>query len=344
MGDLAGNPISLDRWKALAREGKAPADAILHKSYIADNIKALSDDSRKLSFTISTGAVDRDRDTLRPEGWKLAEYRKNPVVLWAHQKMGLPIAKASDVRIEAGALKAVAEFVTAEDYPFADTVYRLLKGRFLRSTSVGFLPDFEKADWNEERGGFDFKVQTLLEFSVVPVPANPEALMDAKAAGIDCGPIREWAEKWLDLNEPGAWVPTEQLELARKALAEPRIVIPPGYLYRRVGEVELCSPEYDPEPYLAATRERLEKRGRVLSQANEDRIRRARDGAEACSMALDEVMSSMPMEDEPKAAPVAYVVPQQKYLVDPTVVASAVSAAVSRSVLQGVNRLRGRID
>jgi hypothetical protein len=123
-------------------------------------------------------------------------------------------------------------------------------------------------------------------------------------------------------------VPKEQAEAAFKAIAAPAVA------------------GFDPEPYLVATRAALEKRGRVLSQANQERISRARDGAEACMSALDEVMSSMPMEPEemPKAAPVVYVSPQPKYLVDPQAVASAVSAAVSRSVRESVNRLSGRID
>jgi hypothetical protein len=37
----------------------------------------------------------------------------------------------------------------------------------------------------------------LLEFSVCPVPANPEALIEARSAGIDIAPIRDWAVKLL---------------------------------------------------------------------------------------------------------------------------------------------------
>jgi len=46
--------------------------------------------------------------------------------------------------------------------------------------------------------GIDFTKQELLEISVCPVPCNPNALQEAKANGIDTGPLREWASKVLD--------------------------------------------------------------------------------------------------------------------------------------------------
>jgi hypothetical protein len=73
-----------------------------------------------------------------------------------------------------------------------------LKGGFLSAVSVGFAP--VKYAFSDEPGrsfGIDFLQQELLEFSVCPVPANPEALIEARSAGIDIAPIREWAVKLL---------------------------------------------------------------------------------------------------------------------------------------------------
>ena len=44
----------------------------------------------------------------------------------------------------------------------------------------------------------DFEKQELLEFSIVPVPANADCLVEARAAGIDVEPLREWAAKTLE--------------------------------------------------------------------------------------------------------------------------------------------------
>lgn len=226
--DVPANLLSLDDWKAKARAGAAPTGVVLRKQYIAQVLKADGESgSRKRSFTISTGVRDRDRDTLAVAGWELGNYLKNPVVLWAHMYRELPIARASDVAVVGDELRASAEFAGADLYPFAETVLRMLDGGFLRAVSVGFNP--LSHSWNDEQRGVDFLKQELMEYSVVPVPANPEALMDAKAAGIDVAPLRAWAERVLDetSEEPGLWLPKSRVEEAFKALA-PRAVAVPG--------------------------------------------------------------------------------------------------------------------
>jgi hypothetical protein len=98
-------------------------------------------------------------------------------------------------------------------------IYRMLAGGFLNATSVGFQP----VEWtyNEDHGGYDFIRNELLEHSVVPVPANPEALMQASKSGIDLRPMREWVERFLD-NDPQVQrftlVPHELAEQAWKEL------------------------------------------------------------------------------------------------------------------------------
>lgn len=324
---IVSRVVDLATWKTQARAGAAPADAVLRKGYTADQVKVEDEDSRKVSFTISTGAVDRDRDTLKVDGWELDDYRKNPVVLWAHNYYGLPIGKAETVLPKSGVLKATAEFATAEMNPLAESVYRMLKAGFLRATSVGFQP--LKHAYDEERGGFDFLKQSLLEFSVVPVPANPQALMDAKAAGIDMGPVKGWAEGVLDGMEPGLWVPKERAQAAFKALAEPRIVVP----------------AFDPGPVLAE----FTKRGRTLSAANEARIRTAADAASAIGAALDEVLAQVAQAedetDEGKSAPVLYLAPgAPSYAVNLESVKAAVVAAVNEEVRAQLCAASGRLD
>lgn len=130
-------------------------------------------------------------------GWKLDNFRRNPIVLWAHCSDQPPIGKVISILARAGQLLARVKFAS-DVYEFAATIERLVQGGFIQATSVGFQP--LKWAFNEERGGFDFQEQELLELSVVPVPCNPQALLQAKQAGIDMSPIREWAEKAL------AWV------------------------------------------------------------------------------------------------------------------------------------------
>lgn len=315
---------------AEVRAGGQPADVLLLKQYVADQIKAAGE--RKYSWTISTGVVDRDRDTLKVEGWRLDAYRKNPVVLWAHSHRDLPLGKAEWVAAEASALKARMEFAPAEANPMAEMVRALVDFGALRATSVRFRP--LKSNWNDERGGMDFEEHELLEFSIVPVPANPEALLDAKAAGIAVAPLRKWAESVLDAAEPGMWVPRDEALKAFKALAEPRVVVPAAY---------------DPEPVVAAVGVALQKRGRVLSAENETRVRAARDAGEAVRVALDEVLAGL-TPDEPAPAKAegsrlaVRLVEPPGMPVDRKDVAAAVAAAVEEAASAAVRRAMGRLD
>jgi hypothetical protein len=55
--------------------------------------KLLSADASKArySYIISTGSVDRMGDVIDPNGWQLAAFKTNPVVLWAHDSSQLPV-------------------------------------------------------------------------------------------------------------------------------------------------------------------------------------------------------------------------------------------------------------
>jgi HK97 family phage prohead protease len=145
-------------------------------------IKAVEGDARALDFIISTASVDRYGDTIALDGWKLANFRKNPVVLWMHDNSMLPVGKASNVRIEDGALKSRVEFTPAGQVKYNDIVFEMLKSGFLSATSVGFIPlKYNFVDDPTRRFGMDFLEQELLEFSIVTVPANAEALIEGRS-------------------------------------------------------------------------------------------------------------------------------------------------------------------
>ncbi len=190
--------VSADKFRELAQGEHISDDLGLRKQFIAE-VKVENDDRRELLFTISSDSVDRDGDKIAVDGWQLDAYRKNPVVLWAHDYRNLPIARSEKVWIEAGKLKSLARFVPQDISDFADRVYRLYKAGFLSATSVGFRP--VKWAWTEDKDrklGIDFEQQELLEYSAVPVPANPDALIEARAAGIDIEPLKTWARGIFD--------------------------------------------------------------------------------------------------------------------------------------------------
>lgn len=185
--------ITEQKFKELAQSGTVTGETGLRKQYIAE-VKAADGDSRVLTFTISTASVDRMGDTIAVEGWDFGAYRKNPVVQWAHDYTSLPVAKSLREWIEGGRVKSDAEFTPVGMARFNDTVYEMYKQGFLSAVSVGFQPT--KWAWAEDKDrklGIDFSKQELLEYSAVPVPANPEALLEARAAGVDISPVKEWA-------------------------------------------------------------------------------------------------------------------------------------------------------
>jgi HK97 family phage prohead protease len=141
---------------------------------------------RTLEFIGSTADVDRYGDVIEVEGWDLKNYRKNPVFLWAHDYKQPPVGKAVQVGKTDKGLLFQIKFAGPDEYAFADTVYKLYLGGYLRATSVGFQ-DLEREPLTDKEGkqtGWRYKKQELYELSAVPVPANPNALMMAVQKGV----------------------------------------------------------------------------------------------------------------------------------------------------------------
>lgn len=238
--------MSIDSFRAEARANRSPEGGIFKVSTIKP--KSLDDDTRRMRFCFSDETIDRMGDVIAVDGWDLTDFNRNPVCLFAHDSSQPPIGKASDVGPEGSRLMGTIEFAPPETYAFADTVYRLLLGGFLNSVSVGFLPtEFSFVDNDPDRGfGIDFKRQQLLEISVVPVPANANALIDARAKGIDTRPLVEWAERAL---EGGGKVilPRAELEALRKAAKEQPMARRPG-TRRRADDDQKPDDEEDKAP------------------------------------------------------------------------------------------------
>lgn len=157
-------------------------------------IERAAGESKDLTFRISTAGEDRYNSTIDPKGWKLDQYRANPVVLWMHNSWEPPIGRSKMIEADDEGLVAVPEFVSRDVNPLAGTVEDMLRAGFLNAASVSWQPD--KWAYNEKRGGVDFIEQTLLEWSIVTVPGNADALMErSRALGIDTAPMRAFAER-----------------------------------------------------------------------------------------------------------------------------------------------------
>lgn len=176
--------LSIDRFRKAARADRKSVSGALVRKY---QVLELGQADDAIRFTITTASVDRDNDRIALDGWDTSAYERAPVVLWGHDAYRPPIGRATRLFRDGDALKSDVQFIppeTPEFGPFAAGIQALCRGGYLYASSVGFRPldwDFteDKArnadDWFP---GIDFKRQELMEWSIVSVPANPEALLE----------------------------------------------------------------------------------------------------------------------------------------------------------------------
>lgn len=194
------------------------ADVVVLRGFPGTTIKAIDPDNRVLEFCISDESVDRMNDTIAVDGWELEAYQKNPVVLFAHDNWSPPVGRSIATFAQDGRLMSRAQFMPQELYPFSYMLYRMYEQGYMRATSVGFIPKSWRIPAQDEGRGYgvDFLRQELTEYSCVPVPANANALLEARSKGIDTAPMKAWAERAIDeLNGAGA-----TLDERRKAYLE----------------------------------------------------------------------------------------------------------------------------
>lgn len=149
---------------------------------------------REVVAVINTEAVDRDGEVVQPKGLKKKNYQGNPVVLVSHDYQSLPVGKALWVKAstdEAGRDVLIAKTYFSDKTETARDVFGLLQDGVLNAFSIGFVPIKASAPSTKELNArpdlknakLIHREWELLEYSVVGVPANPEALTLAVSKG-----------------------------------------------------------------------------------------------------------------------------------------------------------------
>lgn len=145
----------------------------IHKTF---EIKVLDQHKSGGRILINTGGLDRDRDRVIPDGANVDAYTKNPVVQWAHNYKDPWATIGKTIKLERTADGLVADFELRPPVNDADPqniIMGLWNGGWVRTASIGFIPTQGKPN---KEGGTDFSAWDLLEFSLVPIPANADAL------------------------------------------------------------------------------------------------------------------------------------------------------------------------
>lgn len=196
---------------------------IVPKAFAADVVFAAGDEEKRISeWVMSTATPDRRGDTIQVKGWQLANFRKGGSILFAHDGRSLPVGRPLKVWKDTEALRLRMEHAPAEANPIAEQVFQSVKGKFLRGSSVGFIPEKWEFINDEEpwADGINFLKQELVEHSLVPVPQNPEALLVAVGKGLDVDLklFTDWQRMALDGEIPSLGAYREDIAASLKAL------------------------------------------------------------------------------------------------------------------------------
>lgn len=149
---------------------------------------------------VGTDSVDRDREVMLPKGGVFDQWKKNPVVTWAHQYDVLPLGRGKWIKRakkgDVSGILAKSEYITKpEDWQgdwFADAVLHYVAEGFMPGRSVGFIPlemrppSEKEIKARPELAGVNRIIPKwlLLEYAVCPVQSNPDALVELAAKGL----------------------------------------------------------------------------------------------------------------------------------------------------------------
>ena len=140
--------------------------------------KAILDDKEKL-FIASDDVEDRQGESIDQNGWILENYKKNPVVMWAHNYDEPPIGLAEKLSFKTidGKKKLVYSPKLHRKTPMSNYIADLIDAGVIKASSVGFKP--------VEMEDNTYTKTELLEISLVGVPANQNALALGMSKGYD---------------------------------------------------------------------------------------------------------------------------------------------------------------
>jgi hypothetical protein len=162
--------------------------SIMESSYIVekypcDIVTKTNDNTEKAIIT--TNNKDRHGHIVETLGGNIKPYMANPVVLFQHgfdPLYGtLPIGKTCSIDAKDTSMVAQWEWASVEMNARVIEVKNQWRGNFLNSTSIGFIPTSVEELPKEEQKNIWFpslriKTWELVEFSVVSIPSNREAL------------------------------------------------------------------------------------------------------------------------------------------------------------------------
>ena len=149
---------------------------------------------RILQYKFTDATTDRYSDRIIAKGVDLEKYRANPIVLAFHNSWDFPIGSTIKAWYdkETDSVKGWVLFYDAniDDSGFAESVFKFASSGAVKTGSIGFIPkkarrptDEEKKEFGMQEWGVVYEEIELLEYSIVPLPANPSSMQEPISKG-----------------------------------------------------------------------------------------------------------------------------------------------------------------
>jgi hypothetical protein len=237
----------------------------------------------RFKMAISTEDVDRQGEVIMQDGIDASLYMQNPVVLWAHDYSSAPIGMAEKVYRDGN--KTIAEGIFAPTEK-AQEIRQLYDLKIQRASSVGIIP--------LEMEGNTITKSQLLEFSFVPVPANPYALSLMKTANLQPEVLMQKGLVYKSEEAAEGGQPADEQQQAGNESDEAEKIAPGADLGEQTGDTEAKKGQ---------NLDLVEKSGRVLSDKNRKVIEQTVSDLQKTIAVLNELLAAASQGSEGEEDP-----------------------------------------
>jgi HK97 family phage prohead protease len=184
-------------FKDNSKDGAVTTDITLFTEAAFDVTK--QEDS--VDWVMSDMSLDRDQERVDPDGADFKNFKKNPVVLWAHDYARPAIGKIANPKVKDGRVTGKVEFDSKDNDEFAYMVGQKVKKGFISAGSIGFKPNtVEFVDEPKDSTRLVHRKWELMEFSICNVPSNPNAMAVRAEDDMDAKKVAELEAKVVALE------------------------------------------------------------------------------------------------------------------------------------------------
>lgn len=222
-----------EKFKTTVRDAAGQKHAVEGYMRLETVAKAMDfvDGERSDVSVITSDSVDRDSEVVLPSGLDFTQFQRNPVVTLCHNYQAFPVGKCLWVKkgtmgnggdcwkAKTQYMPRPAEFPVDEEW-LPDTTWAYVRDGYLPGKSIGFIPlSFRDVTPDDVRANPDYADAhwiidhaIVLEYAVVPVQANPDALVEAVAKMKAKGIVSKGLTDALGIVIPDAMPNADQIE------------------------------------------------------------------------------------------------------------------------------------